>query len=344
MSGPANKEGHHIFVDELTRFAEQTRNARLVPISRQVAGPLRVAVRGRDGVGRGTVAAALAGAGVTLIPDPAGADVDVVVIAEVLKPEDRALLTGMDARAKPVLVVLNKADLAGFGAGGPMAIAHRRAADYRALTGVPTVPMIGLLATAVLDDEMVSALRTLTTEPVDLTSTDAFLQTDHRLTRDVRTRLLDTLDRFGIAHAVLALSRGATAASLPALLRRLSEVERVVAQLTATGAAVRYRRVRSAVAEIRALAVESGDERLTEFLSTDDTVIAVMAAAVDVVEAAGLAVDPSNHAGAHLRRAAHWRRYGRGPLDALHRSCAADISRGSLRLLGRAQLAGGGAG
>ena len=64
MSGPANKEGHHIFVDELTRFAEQTRNARLTPISRRIAGPLRVAVRGRDGVGRGTVAAALAGAGV----------------------------------------------------------------------------------------------------------------------------------------------------------------------------------------------------------------------------------------------------------------------------------------
>ena len=105
-------------------------------------------------------------------------------------------------------MVLNKADLAGFGAGGPMAIAHRRAADYRALTGVPTVPMIGLLATAALDDEMVSALRTLTTEPADLTSTDAFLQTDHRLPREVRTRLLDTLDRFGIAHAVLALGRG----------------------------------------------------------------------------------------------------------------------------------------
>ncbi len=340
MSGPANKEGHHIFVDELTRFAEQSRNARLMPISQQVAGPLRVAVRGRDGVGRGTVAAALSGAGVTVIPDPEAADLDVVVIAEVLKPEDRATLA-MDARAKPVLVVLNKADLTGFCAGGPMAIAHRRAADYRALTGVPTVPMIGLLATAALDDELVSALHTLTTEPVDMTSTDAFLQTDHRLPRDVRTRLLDTLDRFGIAHAVLAISRGATAASLPALLRRLSEVDLVVAQIWATGAAVRYRRVRSAVAELRALAVESGDERLTEFLSADDTVIAVMAAAVHVVEAAGLAVDPGDHAAAHLRRATQWRRYGRGPLDALHRGCAADISRGSLRLLARAQRPAG---
>ena len=338
VSGPANKEGHHIFFDELTRFAEQGRNTRLTPIIRRLARPLRVAVRGRDGVGRGTVAAALAGVGVTVIPDHAGADVDVVVIAEALKPEDRALL---GAARKPTLAVLNKADLTGFGADGPMAIAYRRAGDYRALTGVPTVPLIGLLATAVLDDELVSALHVLTTEPADLTSTDAFLQTDHRLPRDVRARLLDTLDRFGIAHAVLAISRGATAASLPSLLRRLSEVDRVVAQLWATGAAVRYQRVRSAIAELRTLAVESGDERLTEFLFSDDTVIAVMAAAVDVVEAAGLAVDPGDHAAAHLRRAAHWRRYGHGPLGALHRGCAADISRGSLRLLARAQRRAG---
>ena len=95
------------------------------------------------------------------------ADVDVVVIAEVLKPEDRAVLAGSDA--KPTLLCLNKADLTGYGAGGPMALAHRHAAHYRALTGVPTVPTVGLLATAVLDDELVCALRILTTEPADLT-------------------------------------------------------------------------------------------------------------------------------------------------------------------------------
>ena len=71
----------------------------------------------------------------------------------------------------------------------------------------------------------------LTAEPADLTSTDAFLLTEHRLPRAVRARLLDTLDRFGIAHAVLALRSGGDAASLPALLRRLSQVDQVVAQL-----------------------------------------------------------------------------------------------------------------
>ena len=88
----AGQEGRQIFVDELTRFAEHSRNPRLTPIIRHVAGPLRVAVHGRGGVGRGTVAAALAGAGAHGVPDVDAADVEVVVIAEALKPEDRALL------------------------------------------------------------------------------------------------------------------------------------------------------------------------------------------------------------------------------------------------------------
>ena len=89
--------------------------------------------------------------------------------------------------------------------------------------------------------------------------------------------------------------------------------------------------------ELQTLAVQSGDDRLTELLSTDETVLAVMAAAVDVVEASGVRVDPGDDAASHLRRAVHWRRYSRGPVDALHRSCGADISRGSLRLLRRAR-------
>jgi hypothetical protein len=78
---------------------------------------MRIAVMGHDGVGRGTVTAA-----------------------------DR-----------PIVAVLNKADMTGLGDGGPSARAYRRPADYRALTGVPTVPMVALLATADLDDEPTSA-------------------------------------------------------------------------------------------------------------------------------------------------------------------------------------------
>jgi hypothetical protein len=327
-------EGRQIFVDALTRFAEQSRIPMLMPLIARISVPLRIAVLGRDGVGRDTVAEALTAAGVTVTPDVAAADVRVVVIAESLKPEDRALLAADD---RPTVTVLNKADLTGLGDGGPLPRAHRRAAGYRALTGVPTVPMVALLAGAELDDELMSALRVLVTEPADLRSTDAFLGAGHSLRPELRRRLLATLDRFGIARAILALDEGADGATVSALLRRASQVERVVGHIEAAGAPVRYRRIQTAISELRCLAVQSGDEALSGFLSTDETVLAVMAAAVDVVEAAGVMVDRGDDAAAHLYRAVHWRRYSRGPVDTLHRSCGVDIARGSLRLLGRAQ-------
>ena len=324
---------NNIFVDALTQFAQESRDPRLAPIIRRVSCPLRVAVLGRHGVGRGTVAAALASAGVTVTPDASAADLHVVVIGESLKAEDRAMLRG----DRPSLTVLNKADLTGFGAGGPLVLAHRRAAECHASTGVPTVPMVALLATADLDGELMSALRALIRRPADLTSTDAFVAGQHPLSQDIRRRLLDALDRFGIAHAVVAVSEGADATAVAALLRRLSQIDRVLAHLAAAGAPVRYRRVTAAMTELQMLAVQPDGDQLTEFLSTDATVIAVMAAAVEVVEACGVRVDAGEDAASHLRRAVQWRRYSRGPVDDLHRSCGADICRGSLRLLGCAR-------
>lgn len=321
-----------IFADALTQFAERHRTARLTPIVRRLAAPLQVAVHGRDGVGRTTVAQALASAGVAVTTG--AADLDVVVIAEALKPEDRRLITS----DRPTVVVLNKADLAGSGAGGPLAVAHRRAADHRALTGVVTVPMVALLAQADVDDNLVAVLRVLVREPADLTSCDAFVAGVHPVSVEVRRRLIGTLDRFGVAHAVLAVGdRGvADGATLSRHLRRLSLVDRVVAHVEAAGAPLRYRRVRAAVAELGTLAVQLRDDRLAEFLSSDAAVLAAMSAAVDVVEGAGMVVDRGDDAATHLRRAVHWQRYGRGPVTPLHRNCAADITRGSLRLLGRA--------
>jgi hypothetical protein len=193
--------------------------------------------------------------------------------------------------------------------------------------------MVGLLAVAELDDELLGALRVLTTEPADLTSTDGFLAAEHSLPHAVRARLLDTLDLFGIALCVLALRQGADCAALAGLLRGRSRLDEVLAHVAATGAQVRYQRVQSALAVLRAMAAYR--PAVAEFLRDDDTVIAVMAAAVDVVTAAGLTVDPGDTAAAHLRRAQHWHRYSRGPVNALHRNCGADIRRGSLRLLRR---------
>lgn len=322
-------EGRQIFVDALKRFADCSLDPRLSPIVARVDSPLRVAVWGRNGVGRATVAAALAASGVAVTAD--AADVHVVVIAEALKPEDHARLATLAGR--PVVTVLNKADLTGLGDGGPLPRAHRLAAGYRALTGVPTVPMVALLATAEVDGELMWALRVLVTEPAELTSTDAFVHTRHSLPAELRQRLLATLDRFGIARAVLALSERADDTAVSSALRHASQVERVVEHIEAAGAPVRYHRLQSACNELRSLAVFS--DEIAEFLTTDETVLAVMTAAVDVVEAAGVEVDRGDDAVAHLRRAVHWRRYSRGPVDALHRSCGADIARGSLRLLGR---------
>lgn len=320
--------GRQIFVDVLTRFAEQSRHPRLSSIVRRVSAPVRVAVCGRPGVGRATVATAFADAGIALTADESAADVTALVIAETLKPEDRV------APDKPMVIVLNKADLMAFGAGGPMALAQRRAATIQTSTGTPTVPMIGLLAVAEPDDDLSAALRTLVAAPADLTSVDAFVASAHPLAAGARRRLVDTLDRFGIAHAVLAIEDGADTAAVRALLRRLSHVDAVVAQVNAAAAPVRYRRVCTAITELRTLATRSGDQQIAGFLASDATLLAVMGAAVDVVEADGIRVDRGDDPAAHRRRAIYWRRYGDGPVGALHRSCAADICRGSLVMYG----------
>ena len=323
-----------IFFDVLADFAEHARSPGVAAVVRRFGAPLGVAVRGRPGVGRGAVAAALAGSGVTMATDAACADMHVLVIAEALKPEERALLR---AAAEATMVVLNKADLTGACPGGPLAAAERRAAEVAATVGVPVVPMIAHLATVVLDDEEIAALRVLVAAPADMTSTDAFVQSDHPLPAELRLGLLQRLDRFGLAHAVLALADGASDLTVLQQLCALSQVDRVAEGIAAVGAPVRYRRVRAALHELRTLAAQSGDDRLDAFLHSDEVVIAVMAAAVDVVQAAGLTVDRGDEADLHARRAVHWRRYAQGPVDGTHRRCALDISRGSLRLLGRAR-------
>jgi hypothetical protein len=89
------------------------------------------------------------------------------------------------------------------------------------------------------------------------------------------------------------------------------------------------------LAGIDALAAAVRYERLTDS-AADDAVAARMAAAIEVVCAAGMTVDAGASAAAHLRRAIVWQRYSRGPVARLHARCGADIARGSLRLWERA--------
>lgn len=324
MSDRNGGAGRKLFAEALAALWPQ--------LARRVAAPIRIAVHGRPGVGAATVRAALAGAGLHVVADDA--EVDVLVVAEVAKPED--LTKAYD------MAVLNKADLTGFGPGGPLAAAQRRCLGVTALLGVPTEPIVALLAVAalnpaVLDDALVDALRVLVDEPADLRSPDQFVACAHRLPREVRQRLVSALDLFGIAHGVVVLrqDRRAGAPELRAELRRVSRIDEVVASITSAVAEAGYRRVLTVVDELQGPAIT--DAQIAAFLAADDTVLARMAAAVDVVEAAGLRVDPADDAAAHLRRAVHWRQRADAPLRALHRDCAADIARGSLRLLASAQ-------
>ena len=319
-------------------------------IAKKLTAPLRVAVSGRRGVGCSTVARALALAGsvgetITVTP-PASADIDVYVLAEVVKPEDREAIA---AASRPVVAVLNKADLIATGQSAesgqyphePASAARRRCArlaELPGLTDVPIEPVVGVLAIATLDDlvhdALWVALQELAVRPTDLTSTDSFVADDHPLPAELRRQLLETLDLFGVAAAVDAIRRGATRAQTCALLRRLSCIDDVIDEIGSVGAQVHYQRVLDAVADLQTLAVT--DCRVGQFLSRDDTVIARMTAAVNVVEAAGIRVDRCDSAASHLRRAVGWQRYGRGPVSGMYRACSADIVRGSLRLWSKA--------
>lgn len=321
--------GHQIFVDELQRFAADKADSRCAGIAHRLATPLQVAVSGRCGVGRDTVAHALARAadlrGTITVTTSPEADVQVHVVVEVVKPEDRAAIT---EAGRPVLTVLNKADLIaptqpGRHPDGPTSAARTRCAQLFARTGLPIEPLVGLLAVAglddVVDDAMWAALRRLAGPP-----------REQAVAAELHRRLVDTLDVFGIEQALVAIRRGATRDQTRAIWRRLSCIDDVVGKIESVGAQVRYRRLLDAVAELQTLAVT--DRRVGEFLSSDDTVIARMAAAVDVVEAAGINVDRCDSPAAYLRRAVGWQRYSRGPVAGLHRACGTDIVRGSLRL------------
>lgn len=199
-------QGHQIFVDELARFATSSADQRVVAIAQRAAEPLRVAVRGRPGVGCRTVARALQGAGsssgMTVTPQARAADSDVdlvvYVTVEVVKPEDREAIA---ATRRPVVAVLNKADLAGpLSGAGPIVMAQARCAQFSTLLGVPMESMIGLLAVAALDDlddTLRAALRALAAHPDGFDALDravaGFLAAALPVPTEVRLRLLDTL-------------------------------------------------------------------------------------------------------------------------------------------------------
>lgn len=279
---------------------------------RRLAAAVTVTVSGRPGVGVSTVVRALRGAGISVGGDEG--DVRVRVLAEVAKPEDQAALRSAGG---PTVGVLAKADLL-----GPL---------LGTAPGPGAVPLCGLLALAgldpaVLDDEMLAALRTLTTAPADLSSVDAFVTAPHVISVDQRQRLLDRLDLFGIARAVLELRAGPGigAVALRRVLREASGIDLVLRELEVAVAEVRYRRLLGVTAELEALAGTAPD--VADLMRDAGTVAARTAAAGAVVQAVGMSVGSPGAA-----EAVRWQRYGDGPVTALQRACAADLARRALR-------------
>lgn len=305
------------FVSELSAHAEKTGQTALRSIIDPLCRPLRVRTTGRPGVGRRTVTAALRDAGLSVVDS--GADVEVLIIAETAKPEDCRIVAAADA---PMVIALNKADLLG-------ATAADRVRLVRRVTGVPTVAVSALQATATLDETLVAAVRVLAAEPGDLSSTDVFCTAPHPVDAVIRARLVAVADLPGIAAVVadLRACAGADGRALTASLRRLSKIDELRAAVHAAAAPVRYRRLGTAMTRLRALAARTADERLNALVAGDTAVRAAMEAAVEVVRADGLEVGPDDP----LTRAVRWQRYSRGPVNALHRRCGTDIARGALR-------------
>ncbi|WP_082957275.1 hypothetical protein [Mycolicibacter heraklionensis] len=308
-------QGHQLFADELTALAMQNSDPRLAMIAADIAAPLQVAVRGRRGVGRRTVAAALAAAGVLVAEQPAVseiADLSVHVVAEVIKPEDTAALHA--ARRHPVLVVLNKADLRG----------HVGVLEVAGVTRGPVEPMSALFALAALgsglDEALWEALGRVAARPADLRCAEQFVSRPHPVSRQTRERLCATVDLSGVAALLDLAESGGTVAQARARMRQLSGVDHVVARLKMMGGAVYHRRMSEAVIRLEAMAV--GDSRIDEFLNRDATIAARLTAAA-------AAIDIPNEP--MLARARRWQAHRSAPVNAAQRSCSADIARGSLR-------------
>ena len=292
----------------------------LADVLDNVTAPVRVGVSGRPGTGRDTVRSALRGVGAAVAARGEVTDIDVYVFCETLAPEDLAALA---AARRPVVAVLNKADLTCFRGDGPMAVAARRCRELERRTGVPTRPLAALLAVAAspggLHQSLIDALGTVTVEPA-------------RLIPAMGRRLLTELDLYGIAVASTAVSDGADAAMLAGVLRNASGITAVLDEIERASAPIRYRRLVSTLAGLAEHAVGPRGARVAHFLASDAVVLARMAAAIEVVAVPERAADGSDECAAQLRRAIHWQHYACGPVSALHRACGADIARGALRL------------
>ena len=218
-------------------------------------GPLRVAVVGRFGTGRDTVARALRQS-YDVSPIGPGDDADdadawLHVLSGWPRPDDVATIADLDPRRS--LVVLGKADSL-----GSWPAARDRAAQCTASLGRAVVPVMPLLAVPDLrmDDIDFMAAMAAAGEQVPPMQAE-FLDAGGPHQRLQRLSLLRRLDAYGIASA-LALLRGGplTAEELAARLHQRSGLDALADPLTEFASLAEHRRVRRVVDELEIIAAQ----------------------------------------------------------------------------------------
>lgn len=163
-------------------------------------GPLRVAVTGRFGTGRDTLARALRRCfDVTPIgpgDDAADADAWLHVVAGWPRPDDRAAIERLDPQRS--LVILGKADSL-----GSWPAARERATQCAELIGRPVVALMPLLAVADLHEDDLAFLSVLAGAGESVPPMQAgFIDAGGPHQRLSRLSLLRSLDAYGIACAL----------------------------------------------------------------------------------------------------------------------------------------------
>lgn len=281
----------------LTTAAATLAEPRLARLAQDLTAPVRIGVRGASTAAVATVVRALQAAGLWVCAPGDTPELEVGLNSGTWTPRD----------GRPDVALLE----------GSPAKAVARCAQLRRDTGVPTVALAATAALVALDpvrldDEVFAALQDLAAGPA----------------RPVPV-LQVRLDSFALANAVAAVRAGADRTAVRAVLRRVSGIEGVRAEIDRAAAGARYRRIDAVLRELAGLAAGPDGAPLARLLAGDEVVLARMTAAADVVSAAGLAPRVQ---GDPVREAIRWRRYARGPVSELHRSCGADLSRGALRL------------
>jgi hypothetical protein len=223
-------------------------------------GPLRVAVTGRFGTGRDTLARALRQ---SFDVSPIGpgdntddADAWLYMLAGWPRPDDVAAIDDLDPRRS--LVVLGKADSL-----GSWPAARDRASDCANVLGRPVVAVMPLLAVPDLRQDDVDFLTALATAGRSVPPMQAeFVDAGGAHERLQRLALLRRLDAYGVACALALIGQRSlgddqlTADELNTQLHQRSGIDTLSGALTGFAAVADERRVRRVADELEIIAAQ----------------------------------------------------------------------------------------